>query len=189
MWKIVYRLNYITLGILLSHGLMIKSITILEIKWGIIFSLFSLLWMVFEKAMGWHDVLIDRQALMTNLFAIPSVAIFVYAILEKRKRQLQNVMTWGQGFLCGLMVALVVAILSPLVQFISYSIISPDFFNNIINYSVNTLGKNRESMEAYYNLKSYIIQGVTGALASGILISAVVAFFLKRVPAVQNQKQ
>ncbi len=135
--------------------------------------------------MGWHDVLIDRQAIMTNLFAIPSIAIYVYAILEKRKRQLNNVMTWGQGFLCGLMVGLVVAILSPLIQFINYAVISPEFFQNIIDYSVTTHGKNRESMEAYYNLKSYIIQGVTGALAAGILISAVVALFLKRVPPVQ----
>jgi uncharacterized membrane protein len=159
-----------------------KNLTSLEIKWGIIFYLFSLLWMVFEKAMSWHDVLIERQAIMTNLFAIPTIAIYVYALLEKRKKQLNNVMTWRQGFLCGLMLTLVIAVLSPLIQYVTYRIISPEFFNNMINYSVETLGKDRQAMEAYYNLKSYIIQGVTGALAAGILISALVALFVKRTP-------
>ena len=161
-----------------------KNITSLEIKWGIIFTLFSLLWMVFEKSMKWHDILINRQAIMTNLFAIPSIAVYVYALLEKRKRQLNNVMTFRQGFLCGLMLTLVIAVLSPLTQYITYYVISPEFFNNMINYSVETLGKERQAMEGYYNLKSYIIQGVTGALAAGILISALVALFVKRTPPV-----
>jgi len=166
-----------------------KNLTPLEIKWAIIFTLFYLLWMVFEKAMGWHDLLIERQAIMTNLFAIPSIAVYYYAILEKRKRQLNNEMTWRQGFICGLMVTLVTAILSPLAQYITFHFISPEYFNNIIKYSVEKLGKSKESMENYFNLKSYIIQGVTGTLAAGILMSAFTALFVKRItPVAQSVK-
>ena len=34
----------------------------LEIKWGVIFAISTLVWIYFEKAMGWHDELIAQQA-------------------------------------------------------------------------------------------------------------------------------
>lgn len=166
-----------------------KTMTSLEIKWGIIFTLFSLLWMVFEKTMGWHDENIARHAVLTNLFAIPAIVIYVYAMLEKRKKQLNNIMTWKQGFLCGLMVTLVVAILAPLAQFITFQLITPDYFKNAIEYSVNIEGKDREEMESFFSLKNYIIQSVFGALVIGVVTSAIVALFVKRTPLSETNQQ
>lgn len=166
-----------------------KIMTTLEIKWGIIFTLFTLLWMVFEKAMGWHDENIAQHATLTNLVAIPAIAIYVFAMLEKRKMQLNNIMTWKQGFLCGLMVTIVVAILAPFTQWITFQFITPDYFRNVIEYSVNIEGKDREEMESYFTLKNYIIQSVFGALIIGVVTSAIVALFVKRTPVAEMKRQ
>jgi hypothetical protein len=60
-----------------------KSIKI-EIKWGVLFILVGLIWMVFEKTMGWHDAYIDKQATYTNFIAPIAIAIYVFALLDKK---------------------------------------------------------------------------------------------------------
>jgi hypothetical protein len=61
---------------------------LIEIKWGLIFVIMMLLWMYFEKSMGWHDENIAEHATYTNLVAIPSIIVYVLALLEKRKKYL-----------------------------------------------------------------------------------------------------
>ena len=164
-----------------------KKITTLEIKWAVTFFLFSLVWMFFEKSMGWHDVQIERHASMTGLFAIPAISIYVFALLEKKKNHLNNFMTWKQGFTCGIMITFIYVLLSPIAQYITFTFITPDFFSNMVNYSVNVLGESREKMEANFNMKSYMLQGITGALIMGIITSAIVALFVKRSPVIKPE--
>ncbi len=155
-----------------------KKITI-ELKWGILFTVATLLWMVFEKAMGWHDVLISKHALYTNFFGIIAVLIYYLAIREKKTKFYNGKMTWRQGFVAGLIVTIVVTVLAPLSQFIISTYITPDYFNNIIAYSVENNRMKQEQAEAYFNLKSYIIQATFGALAMGVVTSAVIGWILK----------
>ena len=68
----------------------------LELKWAINFSIASLLWMILEKTLGWHDQYLAKQMLYTNLFAFVAIAIFVFALLEKRK-DYNGVINWRQG--------------------------------------------------------------------------------------------
>lgn len=151
----------------------------IEIKWGVIFTLVTLLWMVFEKAMGWHDVLIAKHAIYTNFFGIVAVLIFVLGLKDKKANFYNGNMTWRQGFVAGLIITIVITILSPLSQFISSTYITPDYFNNVIAYSVDSEVMTQEQAEAYFNLKSYIIQATFGALVMGVVTSAAVAWFLK----------
>ena len=151
----------------------------IEIKWGVIFTIVALLWMVFEKAMGWHDVLIAKHAIYTNFFGILAVLIFILAIRDKKTNFYNGVMTWRQGFVAGLVVTIVITILSPLSQFITSTYITPNYFENVIAYSTQTKVMTQEQAEAYFNLKSYIIQATFGALVMGVVTSAVVAWFLK----------
>lgn len=151
----------------------------IEIKWGIIFTILSLLWMVFEKAMGWHDALIAKHAIYTNFFGIIAVLIFVLALRDKKANFYNGEMTWRQGFVAGLLVTIVVTVLAPLSQFITSTYITPEYFDNVIAYSVESKMMNQEQAEAYFNLKSYIIQATFGALVMGVVTSAAVAWFLK----------
>lgn len=112
-----------------------KNIRI-EIKWGILFILVGLIWMVFEKAMGWHDIHIDKHATYTLFIAPIAISVYVFALLDKKRNFYGRKMTYMQGFISGLIITLVVVILSPLSQYITSTYITPDYFKNVIEYSV-----------------------------------------------------
>tara|TARA_R110002020_G_scaffold114593_2_gene263441 strand:- start:56234 stop:56710 length:477 start_codon:yes stop_codon:yes gene_type:complete len=151
-----------------------------EIKWGIIFAVSTLIWSYLEKALGWHGDLISKHALYTNLFALVAIAIYVLALKEKRDKDLGGKMAWKQGFTSGIVISAVVALLSPLVQYIAGTYISPQYFPNIIRYVVETGKMDQKAAESYFNLQSYMLQGAFGALTMGVATSAIVALFLKK---------
>lgn len=152
----------------------------IEIKWAIIFTVATILWMIFEKSMGWHDTLIAKHAIYTNLFALIAITVYVLALLDKRKLDYNGKMTWKQGFVSGIILSVIVALLSPFAQYVTHTMISPDYFPNIIAYVVESGKMSQEAAENYFSLNSYILQSVFGALTMGIVTSAIVAIFVKK---------
>lgn len=65
----------------------------IELKWAFIFTVLALLWMVFEKAMGWHDELIAQHATYTNFFSIVAILVYVFALIDKRNNYYNGIMT------------------------------------------------------------------------------------------------
>ena len=63
-------------------------------------------------------------------------------------------------------------------QIIFHKAIAPEFFPNMIEYSVSK-GNSREVAENYFNLSSYILQSIFGTLSFGVVISAIVALILQ----------
>ncbi len=151
----------------------------IEIKWGIIFTLIALLWMVLEKSAGLHDLFIAKHAIYTNFFAIPTIAVYVFALLDKRKN-FYNKLSWLDGFLCGLVISVIVTILSPLSQYITVTFITPEYFPNAIKYAVESGKMTQEDADKYFNLSSYIMQSALGGLLMGAITSAVVALFVRK---------
>jgi hypothetical protein len=156
-----------------------------EIKWGVIFSIMGLLWLTLEYLVGLHDKLIAWHPILTNLVAIPSVIIMVLAILEKR-RVLGGKITFGQAFLCGLGVSIVVALLSPLTQFIFHRLINPGYFDNAIRYGVSQGKATLEQAQGLFNLESYMIQSVLAAIIIGTITSLVIAAMIKKEVELRN---
>jgi hypothetical protein len=156
-----------------------------EIKWGVIFSVMGLLWLTLEYLVGLHDKLIAWHPILTNLVAIPSVIIMVLAILEKR-RVLGGKITFGQAFLCGLGVSIVVALLSPLTQFIFHRLINPGYFDNAIRYGVSQGKATLEQAQGLFNLESYMIQSVLAAIIIGTITSLVIAAMIKKEVELRN---
>jgi hypothetical protein len=152
----------------------------LEIKWGLIFVAMSLIWVALERMVGLHDTYIEQHAIYTNLVAIPSILIFVLALREKRNKFYGGSMTYTQGLVSGIIISLVVALLSPLTQWLVATVITPDYFSNAIANAVNSGRLNQEQAEGFFNLQSYMAQGALGASAMGFLTSAVVALFIKK---------
>lgn len=152
----------------------------IEIKWAIIFALMQLLWMILERLTGLHTTHIDKHAIFTNFVAIPAIAIYVLALLDKRKNFYQGIMTYMQGFKTGFIITLFVSIFSIATQYIISTIITPDYFSNIIEYSVNEGKMTQEAAEKMFNLKSYLIQAPIGALIMGVLTSAIIAIFTRK---------
>lgn len=153
----------------------------IEIKWALIFIGAILVWAIMERAVGLHDEHIDKQQYLTTLFAIPAILIYVLALKDKRKNYYDGEMTYGQGFLSGLVITVIVALFSAPVQWIISTLITPNYFNNVIEYSVETgYYETREAAKANFNLSNYMLQSVIGALIMGVLTSAVVAIFTRR---------
>jgi len=152
----------------------------IEIKWAIIFTIMILVWMFIEKLAGFHSEHIDKHPIYTNFIIIPTIIIYVLALLDKRKNVYNGIMTYKQGLISGLVIALIVTILSPLTQYITSTIITPDYFSNVIKYVVNEGEMNQIEAENYFNLKSYIIQALIGAPIMGIVTTAIVAIFTRR---------
>lgn len=151
-----------------------------EIKWAIIFVLMQLLWMLMERLTGLHDVNIDKHATFTNLIAIPAVIVYLLALLDKRKRDYNGKMSYKQGVISGLIITAVVTILSPVSQAITSLVITPEYFNNIIQYTVDNGKMSLEMAEEYFTLKNYIIQGLMYTPVMGIVTTLIVAIFTIR---------
>ncbi|RAI89991.1 DUF4199 domain-containing protein [Algoriphagus yeomjeoni] len=155
-----------------------KNIKI-EIKWALIFVIMMLAWMALEKSLGYHDEKIADHPFFTNFVAIPSILIYVFALLDKKKNHYYGLMSYKQGFITGFIITIIVAIFSPLAQYITIEFITPEYFPNVINYAVSSGEMTQEAAEAYFNLKSYMIQSIIGALIMGTVTSAIVAIFVK----------
>ncbi|MDN7124011.1 DUF4199 domain-containing protein [Pseudidiomarina terrestris] len=150
-----------------------------ELKWGVLFSGAILVWLLIERLTGLHDEHIEYHAYFTNLFAVVAVVIYVLALRDKRASLPNQEMRWIEGFLSGVIIAVVVAALSPLLQIIAHYLISPDFFANMQAYTINEGLMEPAAAREYFSLESYIIQSVIGALLMGAATAAVVAFFLR----------
>ena len=137
--------------------------------------------MAFEKLMGWHGENIAQHAKLTNLFSIVAVAIYLFALRDK-KRQLGGTMTWKEGFISGAIISVIVAILSPFAQYLTNFVISPEYFPNAIEYAVSSGNATEEEAEAFFNFKNYAMMGSVGALVMGLITAAVVAFFIRSKP-------
>lgn len=156
-----------------------KNIKI-EIKWAIIFTLMMLLWMLLERLAGLHDKNIEYHAVVTNFVAIPAIAIYVLALLDKRKNYFNGKMTYKQGFLTGLIMTLFVTALSPLSQILTVTVITPEYFSNMIKFTVEQGKMTQEAAETAFNLNSYLLQTVIFTPVMGIVTTAIVAIFTRK---------
>lgn len=152
----------------------------LEIKWALIFTAMSLLWMVLEKLCGLHGKYIDYHLYLTNLFAIPAIWVMVLALKDKKKNFYSGNMNYTQGLVSGIIISVFIGIVSPLSQWIISYVISPEYFPNVIKRSVE-LGyyKTTADAEANFNYANYAKQGAIGALLMGIVTTAIAMIFLK----------
>src|SRR6056297_3576731 len=151
-----------------------------EIKWGVIFVVMSLGWMLLERLTGLHDEHIDKHFIYTNFIAIPAIAVYVIGLLDKRENDYNGVINYSEGFLSGLLITLVVTLFVPVTQYITLNIITPDFFPNMIEYVTRNDIMTREAAENNFNAQIYMMQGLIGALLMGVLTSAVVAIFTRK---------
>ena len=151
-----------------------------EIKWGIIFVLTTLIWNFLEKSLGFHGENIAQHPVVTNFFMIPAILIYVLGIREKREKDLGGTMTFKQGFIAGMIITLVVTVFTPLTQYLVSTVITPDYFQNMIDYSVEIEKYTQEEAENIFNLHSYMVQSTLFAPAIGTVTSLVVALIMKK---------
>jgi len=162
-----------------------KSIKI-ELTWALIYTGMTMVWSLIGKLSGFHDKGIANGLLFNTLIVIPSVVIYVLAIREKKRKFYHGVMTYKQGFVCGMMLTLFVTLLGPVYPLFT-NMISPGLFANSIEYAVASGMMNEAEAAEQFNLTNFIRQGLWGAIAFGAVYSAVAAIFLKSKNSVHQQ--
>ncbi|MEN0048039.1 MAG: DUF4199 domain-containing protein [Bacteroidota bacterium] len=156
-----------------------KNIKI-EIKWAVIFTVVALLWMVLEKLSGLHGKYIEYHMYLTNLFSIPAIVMMVLALKDKKKNFYDGIMSYQQGLISGVILATIIGILSPLSQWITSFVITPEYFPNVIEYSLESgFHSTKAEAEAMFNYQSYAIQGAIGAFVMGAITTAIAMIFLR----------
>ncbi len=156
-----------------------KKINI-EIKWAIYFAIMTLAWMVLEKLSGLHGKYIDYHLYLTNLFAIPAIWFMVLALKDKKNNYFTGNMSYKQGLISGIIISAIIALLSPLTQWIISYVITPAYFPNVIKRSVE-LGyfKTIAEAEANFNYKNYAINSTIFAFVFGIVTTAIAMIFIR----------
>jgi hypothetical protein len=151
----------------------------IEIKWGVIFIIMMLIWTFMEKLVGLHSQYISIHKIYSNFVLIPSVIIFVLALRDKKKNFYHGSMTYKEAFTTGFLVTVIIAVLSPISQFIATEIISPDYFSNIIRFNVKNEIMSQQEAVKYFSLFNYMILSFIGAFVLGLLITSIVSAFVK----------
>ncbi|WP_159780342.1 DUF4199 domain-containing protein, partial [Flavobacterium sp. 9AF] len=136
------------------------------------------LWMYFEKSMGWHNNKVLLEPLYNLLFLPISILLIGLALFDKKRNHFKNEMDWKKGFISGIILSVLITVLNPLVLYITHNYISPDFFNNAVNASVIE-GLPLEKAKARYNLNTAISNSVFDKLSFGVVISAVISYFIR----------
>jgi glucan phosphoethanolaminetransferase (alkaline phosphatase superfamily) len=136
--------------------------------------------MLLEKTLGWHDEKIADHYWLTLLFMPFAISMYILEIREKRRRIFKHQMTWKQGFISGLLMAIFIALLSPIAQYITHNYITPKYFETVKNYSVTNDLMTIEAANEYFNLTNYLWQSLLGGLIGGAIISAIAALFLMK---------
>jgi hypothetical protein len=104
----------------------------------------------------------------------------VMALKDKKKNFYGGQMNYKQGLISGIVLSVIIALLSPLTQWITTNVISPEYFPNVIKRSVE-LGyyKTTAEAEANFNYQNYAKQGAFGALVMGIVTTAIAMIFIR----------
>lgn len=151
----------------------------IEIRWGFFFAIAIVIWAILEKTVGLYSDNISSYGIYTNLFALVAITLYVVALYRKKVDFYGGKMTWRQGFVAGVYMTVVITVLSPLCQYIIHKYVAPELLPNLIAYKVESGYLSLEAANKYFNLESYIYQSSSFALSTGVVTSAITAYFVR----------
>lgn len=153
----------------------------LLIKWAAVFFTATLLWMVFEKLMGWHGARIAQHARYSLIYDTVFVTVFVLAFLDRKRSGDPCAFTLAKALKFGLALTVAVTLLSPLVQVITHRVISPEFFPNVIRLAADNNLLTESAARGKFNLGNYIVENLVGTFALGAICALILAFIVGRI--------
>lgn len=154
----------------------------IELKWAIIYCVMYLVWMTVEWATGLHSDNLENQQMVTTFILVPSLLIYILALRDKRKSVYNNMITFKQSFFSGLWLTIFIVLLSPVNLLIVTTVISPNYFSNLITYTVSHGVMSAEEAQSMFNIQSYIVQSMIGGFITGIVFTIIISFFIQSKP-------
>jgi hypothetical protein len=150
----------------------------IEFKWAIYYTFLGIMWFQLEKYLGYHDKNIAKYTLFTNFIYILIFIIYVLYLVDKQKNFFHGVMSWQQGFLSGVILSIFAMILTPFAVYFSLKYVNPDFFINMINFSVSK-GMKLENAQAMFGTTAYMMLATFSTISFGIIFAALAALLVK----------
>lgn len=154
-------------------------------KYGLLIVVFLFLWVMLEYAVGLHAEYIRFHPLATLVSLVIPLIFLYYGIRESQKNYIGH-FTYGKAFQVGLYITLVVTILSPLGQWLIHVLIFPGYFESMQPHTqAQDLAQGidpevaRREGTGVINLWDYLLKTALGYLVAGIVMSAILAIFVR----------
>ncbi len=150
----------------------------IEFQWASIFTAINIVWVYFEKYLGFHDELSYLHPVLSFALIIPIGVCIFFNLRQKRESYYSGSITWQKAFMSGAFLSLLIAALSIGTVYVMTQYVSADFFDNAIKMSIEK-GADENFVKQSFNLNAYIKDTMMFYLASGIMISALMALIIK----------
>ncbi len=157
------------------------------VKWGILFGIAATIWTAAVHLAGFYTNRVEYAKLVDTLAIIIPLVIFPIALLARR-RELGGSISFGQGLLTGLVVAVVAAPITVLFLWAYHHYINPDWITILADYereSLTAAGASEAEIAASVDRlyqggtdSAQILGGLIGTTILGLILSSVVTGIL-----------
>lgn len=153
-----------------------------EIKWVIIIFIVHAIWHVLERFLGLYGDLFRYQEFSSWAFLLVYAMMMLLAILDLRSSN-NGFLNRRHGFISSLFISFILTALSPIMVGLVAYVIQPDFFNIMINNSLDS-GEYRayEAAAMDYSYWSYVKLYMAGYLLVGSLSGAFWSYLFHKMP-------
>lgn len=165
----------------------------IAIKYGVLIVVFLFLWVALEYAVGLQTDYIEYHPLATLLSLVIPITFLYYGIREAKKNY-TGYFTYGKAFQAGLYITLVVALLSPLSLWLFDLLIFPGYFEAMQPHAeAEQLARGidpevaRRSTTGTGSLLEYLLLTALGYFVAGIIMTAILAIFMRDKPLVEEK--
>ncbi|MBL8603675.1 MAG: DUF4199 domain-containing protein [Myxococcales bacterium] len=149
-----------------------------EVRYGLILSAASFLWVCLEYAIGLHDRHLALHPVVTNLFAVIPIGVLVRVLMLRRARD-GGALTWRRGIASGMLVSAITAVFGAPSMWLFFRYVNPGYFSTMIAEAVRT-GHDRAAAEGYFNLANYALSASVMPLVMGLITTLAITAVLKR---------
>ncbi|SMO82473.1 DUF4199 domain-containing protein [Solitalea koreensis] len=159
----------------------------LEIRWGLIISVLSFIWLCLEYGLGLHTRHLNMLPYVTVFSLLIPVICLWLAIKEKRNIVNRGSITFAGAFKTGAIISVIAAVLSLLSILLYFKVINPNFTSFMVEHMKAAALKNGTNvLEAevqarrYFGLSNYLLQSFLSTLLIGLAISLIIAASIKK---------
>ncbi|MTG98302.1 MULTISPECIES: DUF4199 domain-containing protein [Myroides] len=150
----------------------------IEFKWAAIATLAALVWMFVVKSLGFHSVeKIRFEVLLEILFNFILILFYWLGIRQKKKEFYNGIITWQKAFLSGLVMCILITFFYPMIQYITFNQVTPEFMDTLTQAIVTQTNIPLEEAQKNATFDIFLRNGVTNNLSFGVVIIAVVSYF------------
>jgi hypothetical protein len=161
----------------------------IELKWAFNFFIASMLWMMLEKFLGYHDDKIQYQPLFSMLFGFVTLVIYIFALKDKKINFYHNQMNWREGFVSGLTLSLVIALFTTMIEYTKHHVISPYFLETMQKIIVEQNKMTLENAENFFTFSNSLSQSIFYVISFGSVLAALISLVIKSKDTAENQRK